>query len=98
MGVQGGAVTGDGKMIFWYEAVFHGRQDGCIIKEMLHARLKVKRDILSAKSCFSIESVILGFASLALCFPLGLVGLSVVLGDGKQFVTGVQVRFRCTCP
>lgn len=46
MSMDGGAVAGNGKVLAWYEAAFHGRQDGGMIEELLQAALKVKRDIL----------------------------------------------------
>ena len=35
VGMYGGAVPGDGKALLWYEAAFHGRQDGHMVEELL---------------------------------------------------------------
>ena len=44
IGMYGGAVAGNGKVLLWYEAAFHGRKDGRMIEEPLQALLKVERN------------------------------------------------------
>ena len=62
MGMYGGAVPGDSKVLLWYETAFHGRQDGCMVKKLLKALLKVERDILPVH-----ESFFDGLGDLVLC-------------------------------
>ena len=52
MGMDGGAVSGNGKVFLWYEAAFQGRQNGRMIEEALQASLKVKRDIFPIHEAF----------------------------------------------
>ena len=46
VGMYSGAVPGDSKVLFWYEAALHGRQDGHMVEELPQVLLKVERDIL----------------------------------------------------
>lgn len=52
-GIYGGAVAGDGEMLLWYEAAFHGRQDGCMVEELLQTLLKTPwlSSYISVLSC-----------------------------------------------
>lgn len=74
--MYGGAVAGNGKVFPWYEAAFHGRQDGYMIEELLQALLKVKGDILPVHEPFFDR-----FGDLWLClldflfFSFGLIRL-----------------------
>ena len=90
VGMYGGAVARNSKVFLWYEAAFHGRQDGCMVEEPLQALLKVERDILPGH-----EPIFNGFSDLLFCllcfqvFSFGLVRLFAVPGSGEQFVPGV---------
>ena len=84
--MHGGAVSGNRKVFPWYEAGFHGRQDSHVIEEALQPPFKVGGDILPAHEPFSIDSVILGFASCAFCFCLWAYPAFGVPGSRKQFV------------
>lgn len=85
MGMDGGAVPGNGKVLPWYEAAFHGRKDGDMIEELLKGLLKVERDVLPGHEAFFD-----GFGDFGLCFlgflllPFGLVRLFAVPGGREQ--------------
>ena len=73
--MYGGAVTGYGKVLLWYEAAFHGRQDCSMIEEPLQVLLEVERDILPGHEPFFDGSC--GLRLCLLCFlvlPFGLSG------------------------
>ena len=95
VGMYGGAVAGDGKVPLWYEATFHGRQDGHVVEELLQALLKVERDILPGHEPFFD-----GFGDFLLCllcflvFAFGSVRLFAVPGSRKQLIPGVQPSCR----
>lgn len=56
MGMDGGAVPGNGKVLLRNAAAFYGRQDGHMIEELLQEQFKVKRDILPGHiSPFSVR-------------------------------------------
>ena len=84
MGMDGGAVAGNVKVLLRYEAAFHGRQDGDMIEGLLEELLKVKRDILPGHEPFFNR-----FGDLGLCllcfFPLGLSGFLLFQEAGSSF-------------
>ena len=75
-------------MFLWYEAAFHGRQDGHMIEEALQVRLKVKRDIFPVHEPF-FDS----FRDFGLCllgfqvFAFGFIRFFAVPGSRKQFAS-----------
>ena len=95
--MDGGAVAGNGKVLFRYEAAFHGRQDGDMIEELLQEPLKVKRDILPGHEAFFDRFGDFGFCFLGfLFFSFRLIRPFVVPGSGKEFIAAIQVRFGCS--
>ena len=90
MGMYGGAVSGESKAPFWYEAALHGRQDGEVVEELLQELLKVERDILPGQ-----EPLFDGFSDFLLCLlsllvpAFGPVRLFVVPGSGEQLAPGI---------
>ncbi len=95
MDMHGGAVSGNGKVFPGYESAFQGRQDGHMIKELLQALFKVKRDILPGHQPFSDRFCDLWFCLLCfLPFPFGLTGLFAVPGSGEQLIPCIQIRWR----
>ena len=88
MGMNCGAVAGNGKVFLWHEPAFQGRQDGHMIKEALQTFLKVKRDVFSGHKPFFDHFSDLWFCFLCfLLFPFGLIGLFAVPGSGEQFIS-----------
>lgn len=90
MGMHGSAVAGNGKVSLWYEAAFHGRQDGHMIEELLQKLLKIKRDIFPGHK--AIFDRIGDFRLCLLCFlffPFRLIRLFAAVGSGKEFIAGV---------
>ena len=87
MCMHGGAVPGNRKVFHWYEAAFHGRQDGGMIEEALQALFKVKRDIFPVHEAFFDGFGDFGLSLLSfLFFAFGLIGFFCVPGSGKQFI------------
>lgn len=85
--MDGGAVSGNGKVFLRYEAAFHGRQDGDKIEELLKELLKVKRDIISGHEPFSDSFGDFGLCFLGfLLFPFGLSGFWLFREAGSSFV------------
>ena len=79
MGVDRGAIPGNRKMSFWYEAAFHRRQDSRMIEELLQPLFKVKRDIFSVHESFFDHFGDFGFWLLCfLLFSLRLLRLPAV--------------------
>ena len=80
----------NGKVLLWYEAAFHGRQDSHMIEDALQAPLKVKRDIFPVHDPFFDRFGDFGLCLLGfLFFPFGLIRLFTVVGRGEQFVPGI---------
>ena len=90
MGMDGGAVVGDGKAFPWHDAACHGRQDGRMVEELLQAIFEVERDVFPGHNAFFDH-----FDDFRLCLPgflllhLGLVWSPAVPGSGEQLVPRV---------
>ena len=79
MGMHGGAVPGNRKVLPRYEAAFHGREDSRMIEEALQPPIKVKRDILPVHESFFDRFGDFGLSLLGfLFFAFGLIRLFAV--------------------
>ena len=98
VGVDGGTIAGNSKVLLWDQAAFDGRQDGSMVKEKLKPLFKIKRDVPGIHQ--AICNGHCNFGPVFLCFLLfafRFFWLSAVPGGRKESVAGVAVRFRC-CP